>query len=166
VGGQILISESVRKKAGEVLRIDGQWEVLPKGSEVPLRIYEIGGIAGKYNLALEMENLEIVTLSRRIPLKYTIFEGKGVGEKSSEGLVVKLSKKSAEIAFDKSVALFSNLKMNLRGVYEELAVKDFYAKVIERSERNRYSFVVRFTSVPPEIVSYFLAHQQYAANPP
>ena len=53
VGGQILVSESVRQEAGEVLRIDGQRDVLPKGSESPLRIYEIGGIGGGFNLALE-----------------------------------------------------------------------------------------------------------------
>jgi len=33
VGGQILISESVKNEAGGMLRIDGQREVLPKGAE-------------------------------------------------------------------------------------------------------------------------------------
>ena len=35
VGGQVFISESLRKEVGEVLRIDGQLEVFPKGSETP-----------------------------------------------------------------------------------------------------------------------------------
>ena len=52
VGGQILVSESVRQAAGDVLRIDGQRDVQPKGSETPLRIYEVGGIGGRFNLAL------------------------------------------------------------------------------------------------------------------
>lgn len=43
VGGQILISESLRQEAGEILRIDAQQEVLPKGAETHLRIYEVGG---------------------------------------------------------------------------------------------------------------------------
>ena len=165
VGGQILISESVRQEAGEVLRIDGQREVLPKGTEVPLRIYEIGGIAGKYNLALEGKALDMATLARRVPLRYTLLEGKDVGEKSWEGFVVKLSKKSAELALDGPVDLFANLKMNLGSVSEELAVKDFYGKVIECSEKDGHCYVVRFTSVPPEVVSYFLAHKEYAAEP-
>ncbi len=38
VGGQILISDSARQAAGEVLRIDAQRDVLPKGAETPLRI--------------------------------------------------------------------------------------------------------------------------------
>jgi len=38
VGGEILVSESVRQAAGEVLRIDGQRDVPPKGAEAPLRL--------------------------------------------------------------------------------------------------------------------------------
>ena len=164
VGGQILISESVRKEAGDILRIDGQREVLPKGSEVPLRIYEIGGIAGTYDLVLEREDSDLMALTQKIPLRYTVLEGKHVGKKGLEGFVVKLSKKSAEIVLDKPVKQFSNLKMNLREVYEELAVKDFYGKVIELVGEDGHSCMVRFTSVPPEVVSYFLAHQQYASK--
>ena len=50
-------------------------------------------------------------------VRYTILEGKHVGKKGIEGLVVRLSKKSAEIAFDEPVELLTNLKMNLGSVY-------------------------------------------------
>jgi adenylate cyclase len=79
--------------------------------------------------------------------------------------VVKLSKKSAEIAFGGPMELLTNLKMNLRNVYEELTVKDFYGKVMDRLGENRYNYLVRFTSIPPEVVSYFQAHQQHAVKP-
>lgn len=165
VGGQILISESARKEAGRILRIDGQREVLPKGAEVPLRIYEIGGIAGRYNIALEGKDSDLVILSQKLPLRYTILEGKHVDKKGLEGLLVRLSKKGAEIAFVEPVELLTNLKMNLGDIYEELAVKHFYGKVMERLEENGHNYLVRFTSVPPEVVSYFQAHQQHAVNP-
>jgi len=165
VGGQILISESVRKEASGILRIDGQREVLPKGAEEPLRIYEIGGIASRYNIALEEKDSELVILRQKLPLRYTILEGKHVDKKGLEGLVVRLSKKSAEIASEEPVELLTNLKMNLGDVYEELAVKDFYGKVMERLGENGNSYLVRFTSVPPEVVSYFQAHQQHAVKP-
>ena len=164
VGGQILISESVRKEAGDILRIDGQREVLPKGTEAPLMIYEIGGIAGSYKLALEREDSDLVALTQKVPLRYTILEGKHVGKIGLEGFVVKLSKKSAKIVLDEPVEQFTNLKMNLKEVYEELAVKDFYGKVIELLGEDGHSYMIRFTSVPPEVVSYFLAHQQYATK--
>ena len=164
VGGQILISESVYKKAGDKLRIDGQREVLPKGSEVPLKIFEIGGIAGKYNLALEKKDPNIVALSKKIPLRYTILKGKHVGRKNLEGSIVGLSKTGAEIVLYEPVEHFSNIKMNLRDVYEELSIKDFYGKVVEQSGNGKNNYLIRFTSLPLEIVSYFLAHQQHAGK--
>jgi PAS domain S-box-containing protein len=164
VGGQILVSESVRKEAGEILRIDEQREVLPKGTEDPLRIYEIGGIAGNYSLALEGREPALLTLARQIPIRYRMLEGKDVGKKGLEGSILRLSKKSAEVALDAPVKILTNLKMNLGDVDEKLAARDFYGKVIERSGENGQTHVVRFTSVPPEVDAYFQALRQYAAK--
>ena len=165
VGGQILVSESVCKKAGEILRIDGQREVLPKGTEVPLRIYEIGGIAGNFSLTLEGREPALVTLARQIPIRYTMLEGKDVGKKGLEGSVLRLSKNSAEVALDAPVKILTNLKMNLGDVDEKLAARDFYGKVIERSGEDGQTHMVRFTSVPPEVDAYFQALLKYDAKP-
>ena len=164
VGGQILISESVRKQAGEVLRIDSQRDVFPKGSEIPLRIYEVGGIAGSYNLILEGKDPAPVTLARQIPIRCTVLEGKHVGRERLQGLVIRLSKKSIEIALDKPVELLTNLKMNLGDVDDELPANDFYGKVIRGLGTDGHTHMIRFTSIPPEVVAYFQALRQYAAT--
>ena len=164
VGGQVLISESVRQEAGEVLRIDAQREVLPKGAETPLMIYEVGGIAGQYNLALEGRDPDLVTLARQIPLRYTVLEGKDVGKKGLQGSVVRLSRKCAEIILDGPVEMLINLKMNLADVNEKLSARDFYGKVIERSEKKGPTQLIRFTSVPPEVDAFFEAHLQLVAS--
>jgi len=165
VGGQILISETVRKEAGDVLRIDGQMDVVPKGAEGPIRIYEVGGISGDYNLTLEEKDLQLIPLSRRIPLKYGLLEGKHEGESGFRGAILRLSKKGAEIYVETHVPLMTNLKMRLTEVDEGLASKDFYGKVIERSEESQHTHVIRFTSLPPEIGAYFQAHREYARKP-
>jgi adenylate cyclase len=162
VGGQILVSESVCKETGEILRIDGQREVLPKGAEVPLRIYEIGGIAGNYNLVLEGREPALVNLVRQIPIRYTMLEGKDVGKKGLEGSLLRLSKKSAEAALDAPVKILTNIKMNLVDVDEKLSVRNFYGKVIQRSTEKGHIHVVRFTSVPSEVDAYFQSHRQHA----
>ena len=164
VGGQILISESVHQEAGEILRIDAQRDVLPKGAETPLRIYEVGGIAGYYNLALEYKDPDLVTLTRQIPLECTVLEDKDVGKKGLEGSVVRLSKDCAEIKLGGPISVLTNLKMNLRDVDEKLSARDFYGKVIERSEKKGVIQLIRFTSVPPEIDAYFQAHLKFASN--
>ena len=165
VGGQILISESVRQEAGDILRIDTQRDVRPKGSETFLRIYEVGGIAGRFNLALEEKELLLVTLVRQIPLRYTVLEGKDIGKKGLEGFVVRLSRNRAEITLSTPVEMMTNLKMNLGDVDEKLSARDFYGKVIGRSGENRPNYVVHFTSIPPEIDAYFQSHRQHAVKP-
>jgi class 3 adenylate cyclase len=162
VGGQILISESVRREAGEVLRIDERMEVLPKGAEAPLTIYEVGGIGGRYNLALKRKKADMVTLAQQVPLRYIILEGEHVHR---EGLVVRLSGKSAEIELNEPVEPLTNLKMNLLDVPEELAARDFYGKVIEHLGESKQTGVIRFTSVPPEVGGYFQALLQFTAKP-
>jgi len=164
VGGQILISDSLRKETGDILRIDEQREVIPKGSEAPLKIYEVGGIGAPYNLALEQKDPALVALGRRVPLLYTALDGKDVGKEQLKGLVSRLSKKGAEIELEESLDLLTNIKMNLGDVSDELASKDFYGKVIECQGKTESRFTVRFTSTPPEVAAYFQALRQYGAK--
>jgi adenylate cyclase len=161
VGGQILISESVRREAGEILLIDAQRDVLPKGSETPVRIYEVGGIAGPFNLALEKKEPSLFTLAMKIPLRYSLLEGKDAAKKKSEGFVVRLSKNCAEISLCAQVEIMANLKMNLMDVDEKLSARYFYGKVVKQLAQQNHIYVVRFTSIPSEIDSYFQAILKY-----
>jgi class 3 adenylate cyclase len=164
VGGQIYISESVRQKAGEVLRIDDQREVLPKGSETSLRIYEVGGIAGDFNLVLEKKESIMIPLARQLPISYTVLDGIDVAKKGLVGSVVELSKNCAKIDLSDAVEVLTNLKMNLANVDEKLSARDFYGKVTKSSGEKRQIHVIHFTSVPPEVDSYFQALQKYASK--
>lgn len=161
VGGQILISESVKQEAGEVLRIDGQKEVMPKGAEAPMTIYEVGGIGGEYNLALDRKEPAMVGLARLIPLGYTVIGGKHVGKEGAEGRIIRLSKRGCDIELNEPVSPLTNLKMNLLDVDEDLGTKDFYGKVIKQSKYSDYIYSVRFTAIPPEVSSYFQSHRQH-----
>ncbi len=165
VGGQILISESVLKEAGgDNLRIDAQREVLPKGADTPLRIYEVGGIAGHFNLALERKDPPLVTLARQIPLRYAALEGKDAGREGQGGSVVRLAKYCAEVRLGDSFEAMTNLKMHLESVDERLSSRNFYGKVIKSPRDEGQVHVVRFTSVPAEVDAYFQAHQQHTAE--
>ena len=164
VGGQILISDSVRKQAGEMLRIDQQREVIPKGAEMPLKIYEVGGIGAPYNLALEKQHTLLVALERSVPLCYTTLDGKNVGKEQLKGFVISLSKNDAKIKLKEPLELLTNIKMNLKDVSEELASRDFYGKVMESAGNDPCYYIVRFTSASPEIAAYFQALRQYAGK--
>jgi adenylate cyclase len=139
--------------------------MISKGLEMPLRIYEVGGIAGSYNLALEGETPAQFTLARQIPLRYNLLESKDVGAEKHTGFISRLSKNGAEIILSEPVSILANLKMNLGDVDEKLAAKDFYGKAIKQAEDDEQIYAVRFTSVPPEVDAYLQALRQHAVKP-
>jgi class 3 adenylate cyclase len=152
VGGQVLVSESVRRAAGK-LRIDGQREVAPKGAEAPLRIYEVGGIAGRFNVALAATTHELVRLAAPEPVRYAMLEGKQAGAVRAEGSIVRLARSHAELDTDSPLEPFSDLRLNLAAAGDALAGRDFYGKVVRASS----PVDLRFTALPPEIDAYFEA---------
>jgi len=157
VGGQILISESIRKEAGDSLQIENRITLNPKGAEEPLVVYEIGGIGGHYNLILKHEILNLKSLIREISISYHVLDGKHSGEGEFEGTIVRLSGKSAELRLQFEVDLLTNLRLNLSEVGEDLSRRDFYGKVVERLDTDSVTYDVHFTALPSEIDSYFQA---------
>jgi class 3 adenylate cyclase len=162
VGGQILISESVRRAAGEVLRIDGQSEVLAKGADTAMTIYEVGAIAGAYSVALSTKAAAMVPVAHEIPLHYRLLEGKNVGGKGLECSALALSRHGAHVRFGAPVELMANVRLNLNGVDEALASKDLYGKITRHVDEQGEVYLVTFTSVPAELDAYFQAHLQFA----
>ncbi len=165
VGGQILISESAYNQVGHLLRIDTQRDILPKGSEVPLRIYEVGGISGGYNIALNKAITSQIKLAGQIPVLYRILESKAVRNEVLNGYIVKLSKNDAEMAFTSPVNIYTNLKIELADVDGGLAAKPIYGKVIRLSDESKMIYTIRFTSIPPEVGAYFQALRLYYFKP-
>ena len=81
-----------------------------------------------------------------------------------DGFIRRLSSKGAELATDAPIEPLINLKLRLKGLGEALASKNFYGKVIESSQGQGFRYLVRFTSLPPEVSAYFQAHLQYAED--
>lgn len=164
VGGQILISESVKNKAGEMLRIDRELKVLAKGAGAPLVVYEVGGIAGSFNLALEARERAMVTLKVQIAIRCKIISGKQTGSESIRGFVVRLSRSGAEALMDESIDLLADLEMNLVDAEGELPTASFYGKVVEHRGVDSQTHLVRFTALPSEIGAILQVHRKYAMS--
>jgi adenylate cyclase len=164
VGGQILVSESVRQAAGAVLRVDGQLDVLPKGSESPLRIYEVGGIGGRFQVALEEPAPVFVRLARQVPVRYAVLDGKDAGGPGGEGYVPRLASHCVELAVDGPLDAMTNLRMSLAGAGEALGSRDFYGKVVRPAAGRGDPALVRLTSVPPEIDAFLEALRRHGTS--
>lgn len=154
VGGQILISESTLKAVESIARIDAQKQVKAKGILQMLTLYEVGGIAGNYNLFLSLEAEILLPIPKENILQcyYTILDGKHLNNSSFTGNLIKLSARGAEISHNgENQAIpepMSNIKLNLltANVPNQVS-KDIYGKVLDLS--NSGSFYIHFTAKPP-----------------
>src|SRR5512139_3240011 len=90
-GGQLLISESTREAIKAPLRIDGQFQVEPKGASQSLQLHEIGGIGEPFNLSLPLRSTELSPLPQPLPIRFTVLEEKFVGRTVHEGQLVAIS---------------------------------------------------------------------------
>jgi adenylate cyclase len=150
-GGQLLISESTREKIKASLRVDGQFQVEPKGASRCLRLHEIGGIGDPFNLSLPVRSETLVPLPIPLPIHFTVLEEKFVGRTVYEGRLAAISVSEGGIASDVALAPLSNLKVQLELVPGTSPGGEIYAKVIGDLAGATGQTRIRFTSVSPEL---------------
>ncbi len=158
VGGQILISDSTLNEVESLVRIDGQKEIKPKGVKDPLIIYDIGGIAGNYNLFIAREEEVFYPLPQEICLQfhYALLDGKHIDNSLYKGSLIKISATGAEVRSENDQEYpipepLSNIKLNLLTSNTPTKFsEDIYAKVLEK-QTEKGNFCIHFTFLPPDI---------------
>jgi adenylate cyclase len=152
VGGQILISKATADVVGAELKLGDELQLGAKGFREPVTVYELLGIGGGHNLELPARREDARSLVREIPLAIEVIEGKHVKGEAIEGKLVALSMGEAAVSASIPLARHANLRLRLTGLNGVIIPGDLYAKVTECQD-SRY--VLRFTSVPEEIKSFF-----------
>ncbi|MDJ1171149.1 adenylate/guanylate cyclase domain-containing protein [Roseofilum sp. BLCC_M154] len=153
--GQILVSESTLIEAGPEVKINSEKQVTPKGVKTPITIYDIGGIAGQYQLYLPKEEEHFFPLPQAIPLQYALLEGKNISDRVNQGELIALSEKGATILInpeyaDQIPSGLTNLKINFFKDEQPENREDVYAKVLDNPQ-SKDRFSIRFTSKPPPV---------------
>ena len=166
-GGQILISEATRREVGPILKLGKQMEVKAKGIEYPITVSEVLGIGRPHQLFLPEAADELVPLGEGIPIIYTVVETNFPGEDICRGTLTKLSRKEAEARLETPVSTFSNLEIRLDGIEGEGVPGTIYGKIIGVLPGTGTEFSICFTSIPPDIDSFFrsLLAQAAAVDP-
>jgi adenylate cyclase len=150
-GGQLLISESTRERVKSPLRIDGQFQVEPKGATSSLQLYEIGGIGEPFNLSLPSRSVVLCSLPQPLPITFTVLEEKFLGRTVHEGRLAALTESEAGIEVALSLAPLSNLKIELKSMAGANPGGELYAKVIGAVVGMGSQTRIRFTAVSPEL---------------
>src|SRR5262249_37790308 len=153
VGGQILVSQSVVDEVGALLRIDDRCEVHPKGATAPVTVYTVGGIAGRYNLALEQCDAPLMPPVRALAVHYVPMSGKHADGDGYEAMVERVSRMGMELRGASRVDVLDDVRLNLTRGSAQLTGLAVYAKVVGIDGEGRVR--LRFTSTPPEVLTYF-----------
>ena len=158
IGGQILISPTTHARVKSDLQILGTKEVKFKGLQLPVTLYDIGGIGEPYQAYLtEKKEIPLMPLKVPLPVQCFALEGKTVSELSIAGRLTHLGGDTAEGVLEEKVAAYTNLRILLKDE-ENLGLSEIYAKVL-RAENPDASAIdnrvrLQFTSISPETRDY------------
>ena len=156
-GGQIMVSQSTLDVVGDYVEIEEQLYVEPKGVSLPIPIYSVVGIRGRPELALPRIEAQLKPPATPLTVRFSLVQGKDVSGEIVEGKITRLSRHNAEIEAKSGFPAFANLKLQLVSDGEAMT-GDLYAKV-SGGESSPGLFLVRFTSIPPQVESYLEAHR-------
>jgi class 3 adenylate cyclase len=153
VGGQVLISEDTYREIAPLAHVGEPLEVAVKGLTTPVRVYDINGLGGPYNLFLPVSHEQLQTLDEAVPLQYTVLIGKHIPNATQPGRLVKLSAHMGEVRADTPVACRDEVRMELitwQGVRGHV-----YGKVTDVLMGLEGGFRVHFTSIPSGVALFF-----------
>ena len=162
VGGQVLVSEAILHEVKDIVRIDAQMCIQPKGFNKAIDMFDIGGID---DLVLPEDKDTLVQLVRPISIEWKVIESKHIKTKKHTGTLHKLSANNAEIKCDCTVEPLTNLQITFIDSERDRRMDNIYAKVVEVSLEDTYSFWIRFTSVPSDVAEWLYDLRQIATTP-
>jgi adenylate cyclase len=149
----VLISEDTYREIAPLAHVGEPLEVAVKGLTTPVRVYDINGLGGPYNLFLPVSHEQLQTLEEAVPLQYTVLIGKHIPNVTQPGRLVKLSAHMGEVHADTPVACRADVRMELitwQGVRGHV-----YGKVTDVLTGPEGGFRVHFTSIPSGVALFF-----------
>jgi hypothetical protein len=138
-----------------MLKLGRQTQIKAKGSEHPVRVCDVLGIAGRHRLFLSEAVDVLVPLREQILVSYAIVEGAHLSGDVLRGRIIKLSTRSAEVKLESRVPAFANIKMHIFDAKGGELPGAAYAKVLEASAGVDAATALSFTSLSPEIEQFF-----------
>ncbi len=130
VGGQILISPSTYEKVRALVQVQGTTALKFKGIDQPVRLYDVSGIDGRYQVALAARQPETpVKLDRPVPIQCFALDGKIISTAAIAGQITRLGRTSAEVSLAHPVPVYANLRI-LLAPQAGSADSELYAKVL------------------------------------
>ena len=153
-GGQLLITEDTRARIASPMRIDGQFQVEPKGAARSLQLFEIGGIGEPFGLSLPSRSVPLRPLAEPLAVHFTVLEEKFVGRTVYDGDLIAVSEFEARLRSSVVLAVLSNLKITVAASPQGNPAGEIYGKVLDCTAGTPGEARIRFTSATPELKTW------------
>ena len=156
-GGQVLITEETRGRIEAPLRVDGQFQVEPKGGSRHLLLFEIGSIGEPFQLSLPPRTMPLRALATPLPVRFTVLEEKFVGSTAHDGHLTELSALEARLQSMLVPTILSNVRITVQTSAHGNPAGEIYGKVVDVTDGTPSLTRVRFTSTTPELKAWVTA---------
>jgi len=156
-GGQLLITEDTRARITSPMRIDGQFQVEPKGAARSLQLFEIGSIGEPFGLSLPSRSIPLRPLTEPLAVQFTVLEEKFVGRTVYDGHLIEVSEFEARLRSSLALVVLSNLKITVAAGPQGNPAGEIYGKVLDCTAGTPGQARIRFTSATPELKTWVTA---------
>ncbi len=156
-GGQVLITDETRARVAAPLRIDGRFQVEPKGAARSLTLFEISGIGDPYMLWLPPRTTTLRPLADPLPVQFTVLEEKFVGRTVYDGHLTELSDFETRLRSSLAPAVLSNVRITVAPSVQGNPAGHIYGKVVDVARGPASLAGVRFTSATPALKAWVTA---------
>ena len=153
-GGQLLITEDTRARITSPMRIDGQFQVEPKGAARSLQLFEIGSIGEPFGLSLPSRSIPLRPLTEPLAVQFTVLEEKFVGRTVYDGHLIEVSEFEARLRSSLVLVVLSNLKITAAASAQGNPAGEIYGKVLDCTAGTPGQARIRFTSATPELKAW------------
>lgn len=147
-GGQILISQETKESVADIVTVRNEMEVKLKGIDKLVKIYDVSGIKGGYDLCLKEKDGELCTPDKQIAVRFSMVKDKHIEEKKYDAHITQISSEEAIIIMPHPVKNLSNIKLMFTDTAGKVIKDNVYAKVIDGRDvsRTRIHFTTDFNA--------------------
>lgn len=156
VGGQVLISEPTYKRVRELVTVGDVVHVELKGIQRLVRLYDIRGVGGPYDLTLPDSTEVPLMIERKIPVRVQLIHKKVVDPSDATAWITHLSERSARIVSKDESPAHGEIRLDVLDDRLDKIPGEVFAKVLtSRLEGQYWEAEIRFTFISPRIRRMF-----------
>jgi adenylate cyclase len=151
VGGQVLVSPTVMQATGQGLILGDEVTVHAKGMREALACRELLGHQDHPELFIGEEEASLAVLAAPVPFSYARLTGKHLDDEMQSGTMIGLSRRHAVIQVSTLLHPRTDIMLRLEIAIATAESPELYAKVMRPVDESASHYLIRFTSVPPDL---------------